>query len=182
MLTVAAQNGVATFSGLALDVAASGYTLEAGCGGISVSTTAFNVTPAAAAKLAVISRPPVRIGANQVFGLTVAVEDRFGNLERLYSGKVTLSLASGPGGTLVGEPLTLPVQDGMAIFADLRLNRIGLGYSIRAVSQAGIASTRTMLLAVVPDLQMAARVHTTALRIKPGIKLHWHDVRPAARA
>ncbi len=181
-LTVTAQNGVAAFSGLALDVAASGYTLEAGCGGISVSTNVFNVTPAAAAKLAVISRPPARIGVNQVFGLTVAVEDRFGNLERSYTGKVTLSLASGPGGTLVGEPLTLPVQDGMAIFADLRLNRIGLGYSIKAVSQAGIAATRTTLLGVVPDSQMAARVHATALRIKPGIKLHRHDVRPTARA
>ena len=148
-----------------------------------MSTNALNVIPAAPAKLAVISRWPLRIGVKQAFGLTVAVEDRFGNLESTYSGDVTLSLATGPGANSLSGPLELAVQDGVASFAKLKLNRIGLGYSIRVAGQGSIASTRTTLFAVVPDTQAAARVHAAVVKTKPNVKFHRHGgVRPAVHA
>ena len=57
MLTVTAQNGVANFSGLTLRLAGSGYTLQAADGQSVATTNAFTVTPAAPARLAVISEP-----------------------------------------------------------------------------------------------------------------------------
>ena len=54
-LSVAASNGVASFSGLTLTAAASGYTLQVSSGTFGATTGAIAVTPAAPAKL--ISRP-----------------------------------------------------------------------------------------------------------------------------
>ena len=57
-LSVTAQNGVATFSALALDKAGTGYTLLVSANGLNgVTTNAFDVTPAAAMVL-----PPTLVG------------------------------------------------------------------------------------------------------------------------
>ena len=58
----------------------------------------------------------MRIGVNQAFGLSVAVLDQFGNVESGFSGTVTLSLASRPSGGALGGTLTVPVQNGVAVF------------------------------------------------------------------
>src|SRR5205823_463304 len=50
--TVAASGGVATFSGLGIDKAGTGYSLTA-TGAGSATSTAFNITPAAATKMAI---------------------------------------------------------------------------------------------------------------------------------
>src|SRR5262249_12523082 len=51
-LTTTAQNGVATFAGLTLDKAGTGYRLRASSGSLVAGfTTAINVTPAAATHL-----------------------------------------------------------------------------------------------------------------------------------
>jgi subtilase family serine protease len=76
-LLVAAQNGVARFSGLTLAVADSGYTLQATYGQSAASTSAFTVTSAAPARLAVISEPPMRIGVKQAFGVSVRASAHF---------------------------------------------------------------------------------------------------------
>ena len=108
MLTITAQDGIAVFSGLTLQVAASGYTLRATYGRSVATTNAFTVTPAVPARLAVISEPAARIDIDQAFGVSVAVVDQFGNLEIAYSGKVTLSRASGLDGSELGGTLTRP--------------------------------------------------------------------------
>ena len=51
--TVAAVNGVATFSNLSINKAGTGYTLTATSGALtSATSSAFNITPGAATKLA----------------------------------------------------------------------------------------------------------------------------------
>jgi hypothetical protein len=74
----------------------------------------------------------------------------------------------------------------VAVFGNLTLNRVGLGYSIKVASHDAIAATKTTLFGVVPDLQIAARAHahatTTVVRIKPGVKLHRHVARPVRHA
>ena len=180
-LTVTAQNGVATFSGLTLTSAGIGYTLLATAGGAAVTTSAFNVTPLAAAQLAVISEPSFRVGVNQAFGLKVAVEDRFGNLESTYTGSVTVALASGPGGSTLGGTLTAQVQNGVAVFANLKLNRVGLGYSLKVVSHRALASTKTTLFGVVSDLQKMIVENARLARGKFSLKFHPPGRRPIRR-
>src|SRR5262249_18234616 len=65
-LAVTASSGVATFSGLTLTEAASGYTLSVSSVGVtSTTTSAVTVIPAAATQLVVTQQPPstVRVSA-----------------------------------------------------------------------------------------------------------------------
>ena len=179
-LTVTAQNGVARFSGLTLTAARSGYTLQAAFGQNVATTSGFTVTPASATRLAVISEPPVRIGVKQAFGVSVAVLDQFGNVESGYSGTVTLSLASGPSGGALGGILTVPVQNGAAIFIGLKLNRVGLGYSIKAVSHEAIASAQTTLFGVLTTMRTTVRVDVKVAHLLPKVKVHRHAPRACA--
>ena len=60
-VTVAVSSGVAMFSGLTLTKAASGYTLYlSGSGPIPTTTSAINVTPAAATQLVITHSRPAR--------------------------------------------------------------------------------------------------------------------------
>ena len=181
-LTVTAQNGVARFSGLTLTAAGSGYTLQAAFGQNVATTSGFTVTPASATRLAVISEPPVRIGVKQAFGVSVAVLDQFGNVESGYSGTVTLSLASGPSGGALGGILTVPVQNGVAVFTRLKLNRAGLGYSIKAVSHEAIASAQTTLFGILTTMRTTVRVDVKVPHLLPKVKVHRHAPRAARHA
>ena len=88
-LTVAANGGVASFSTLSLDRANSGYTIQASGSGLTgASTSAFQVTPAAASQLVMVAQPPTKLTAGQPFGFTVAAEDRFGNVVTGFDGSV----------------------------------------------------------------------------------------------
>ena len=101
-----------------------------------MTTGVFNVTPAAASHLVVISEPPLRVGVNHAFGLRVAVEDSFGNVETTYLGRVTVALAGGPGGS-TSVVLSPFVNQGVATFSNLTLNQIGIGYSLKVASNDG---------------------------------------------
>ncbi len=171
-LTVMAQNGIANFAGLTLKVAGRGYTLQAAYAQSVAITNPVMVTPAAANRLAILSEPTARIGVNQPFGVSVAVVDQFGNLENSYSGSVKLSRASGPGGGRLGGILTLQAQNGVAAFGGLTLNRVGLGYSIKVVSQAAITSTRTTFFGIVSNAQTNARASSRGAVIKLTVKHH----------
>src|SRR5439155_1721771 len=66
IMTVAATNGVATFTGLSLDKTGTGYTLTAAAGGLTGGTSnAFNVTAGAATQL-VFSVQPTSATAGSV--------------------------------------------------------------------------------------------------------------------
>ena len=94
-----ASGGVASFSGLSIDLAGAGYTLSASAAGLSaVQSRTIVVTPATASQLVVSSEPPTSVTAGSGFGLTVAVEDAYGNLVTGYGGEVTIGLVPGPAG------------------------------------------------------------------------------------
>src|SRR5262249_14487720 len=90
-LALAASAGVASFSGLTLTTAAAGVTLAATDGRLASATTrSINVTAAPATRLVVTSPPPASVTAGQGFGLVVAAEDSFGNVDPSYGTLVTL--------------------------------------------------------------------------------------------
>ncbi|MBD1541841.1 hypothetical protein G9E11_06175 [Arthrobacter sp. IA7] len=92
--------GVATFSNLSIDKAGSGYTLTASSPGLTtVSSAAFNVTPAAAKTLQ-ITTVPVSGAASATANLgpiTVQRVDAYGNL--VTAGNLAVGLSSSAAGT-----------------------------------------------------------------------------------
>ena len=79
-LTHAAVDGVATFSGVSINKAGTAYTLTATSSGLtSATSTAFNVTVGAAAKLAFSTQPGATTARRGAPSFTVQVEDAGGN-------------------------------------------------------------------------------------------------------
>src|SRR5207249_3793832 len=80
--TVNAVNGVATFPGLWINKAASGYTLVASASALITDTSAtFTITPASATTLVLIVQPPTFAERAQFFApaVEVAIRDSFNN-------------------------------------------------------------------------------------------------------
>ena len=98
-LTMPVNNGVVTFYGLTLNVAASGYTIQATGSGITsaISSPITVVNPPS--QLSVKIPPPAGVASNRAFGLTVAVDDAFGGPASDYNGNVTIALSSKRGKT-----------------------------------------------------------------------------------
>ena len=97
------------------------------------------MTPAAATQLVVTAGPPGIVGVGSPFGLVVAAEDPFGNVDASFSGDATVSLSNNPGGATLGGTLTATAHDGVATFSGLTLNQPGDGYVLQA-STLGLAS------------------------------------------
>jgi FKBP-type peptidyl-prolyl cis-trans isomerase 2 len=147
-LSVTASAGVATFAGLMLRSAAAGDTLEATSGTLDAATTSpFTVEAAAAMQLVVTAQPPSSVTAGSPFGLVVAAEDTFGNVDPTYGDTITVALASNPGGATLLGTLTAPASAGVAMFAGLMLDQAAGGDALRA-SSGGVATVTTNPFAV----------------------------------
>jgi subtilase family serine protease len=175
-LSVTAQGGVATFSGLSITHAAAGYTLVASAAGSSSATTnAFTVTPAAPTRLAMVVQPPGKVTLGAAFGMVVAVEDNYGNVEANYSGQVAVALAKNPGKAVLGGTLSVAVKQGEATFTNLTLNKIASGYTILA-SSGKLSPATTAPFSVVAAVSKALPAHARIVRVqtkhatRPG---HW---------
>ena len=160
-LTVTAQNGVATFSGLTLNMVASGYTLSASSGTLTAATsTAITVAATAASKLVMTVEPPSSVAAGAGFTMTATAEDSNGNVVTTYSTSMTAFAA---GVTLGGTTTVTPVG-GVATFTGLTLTQV-----------AGLRSRGFQRQPVRLDLRhqsrrrpgLAARRHRPA-RLRPG--------------
>ena len=120
-LSVTASDGVATFSGLTLDTAASGYTLTISSSGLtSINSNAFTVTPAAASQWAIHTQPSSAATAGQAFLVQPLVyeEDPFGNLETEDNSTVVSVTPKGGTGKLQGAT-SVTVKGGVATFTNL---------------------------------------------------------------
>jgi plastocyanin len=129
-VTVAANNGIATFSNIILDTAGN-YTLTASDGSLtSATSSSFTVSAAAASKL-VYGVPPsnVTAGVADSPSIIVDVEDQFGNIVTTNGSNVTLSVASGPG-SLSGT-VTVAASSGVATFSNIILDTAG-NYTLTA--------------------------------------------------
>ena len=147
-LSATATNGVATFSDLTLDRAGIGYTLHVtGTGLIPTTTSAFDVTPVAATQLVVTTQPPVGVLVGSRFGLLVAAEDPYGNVDPTFNGSVAVALASNPGGATLGGTLSVTAQNGVATFSGLTLNELGVGYTL-SVSSSGLTTATTSAFSI----------------------------------
>jgi hypothetical protein len=143
--TVPASAGVATFTGLSIDKAASGYTLTAAASGLAGATsTAFSVAPGAAVKLAFTGQPGTTMaGAALSPTVRVTVLDAFGNVATGFTGSVTAAISGGtgnPNATLTGST-TVPATLGVASFTDLSIDKAASGYTLTATASGLVGST-----------------------------------------
>ncbi len=145
-LTATIHQGMATFSGLSIQAAGSGYSLLVLGDGSEVISPSFVVTPAAAAQLVMTSQPPSSVVAGTNFGLTVDVEDAFGNLVTTDSSSVSLSVA---GGGSLGGTANAIASGGVANFTGLSLDAAGAGRSITA-ADGSLASATSNPITVTP--------------------------------
>ena len=147
-LTVTASGGVATFSGLTLTKAASGYTLVVSSSGVnSATTSAITVTPAAATQLAITKQPPASVRVNSSFGLQASIEDAYGNVVTSDTNAVSVAFAKNPTGATLGGTLTVSASQGVATFSNLTINKVGTGYTLQ-VSSSGLTSATSTAISV----------------------------------
>jgi alpha-tubulin suppressor-like RCC1 family protein len=145
---VNAIDGIASFTGVWINKTGSGYTLSASSGSlIAAASTGFNISPAAAAKLA-FSGQPSNVQGNVAMSpnVTVTITDQFDNATTATN-NVTVALGENPwktpfavGGTITGS-LTRGAFSGVATFNDLRVDKPAPGYSLAASSTALIGAT-----------------------------------------
>ena len=74
------------------------------------------------------------------FGLTVEIEDKFGN--PATGGTVTVALENNPGDATLGGTLSATVVDGLATFSGLSLNQPGSDYTLK-ITASGIPGALT---------------------------------------
>jgi hypothetical protein len=130
-----ATNGVANFTGLTLNKADPGYTLEATSTGLSAATTnAFTVTPGTASQLMFISPPPSSVATSAGIAFTVAAEDTFGNVATTFNGPMSVSLANNPDGAKLTGTLTATAVKGVALFTQPALNKLGTGFTLKVTN------------------------------------------------
>ena len=162
-VTMAAVNGVATFSSLFITQVGMGYTLSAADGSLTVATSgAFNITPAAPYQLA-FSQQPTTTVAGQAIGpaVTVQVLDQYGNLVTTdNTDQVTLGIASGPGIFTSGATATATVSAGVATFGNLVLDTAG-SYTLSESATGGITGLASTSFVVTPNAAGKQLVITT---------------------
>ena len=144
-VTAPASAGVATFNNLSINKTGAGYTLTAASAGLAGATsTAFNITPGAAAKLVFSVQPTNALaGVSIAPAVQVVVQDASSNTVTTSTASVSLTITTNPGaGTLSGTS-TLGATAGVAGFGNLSINRPGTGYRLTAASGVLAAATST---------------------------------------
>ena len=107
--------------------------LSCHAGDLLNGTTTGN-PPVAARQLKFTTQPGSVAAGAPVPTVRVSALDSSGTLAPAYSGSITVSLGSNPSsGTLTGT-LSETAVNGVATFADLRIDKSGTGYTLRAVA------------------------------------------------
>src|SRR5438034_715307 len=119
--TVAAVNGVATFANLTINRVGQGYTLQASAGALSQPSPPFDITAAAAGKLAMVTQPSAAAQSGVAFATqpAVQVQDPSGNPVADPNVVVTAVIASGPSGATVASASATTSASGRATFGEI---------------------------------------------------------------
>ena len=127
VMTVGALIGAACF-----DPTASSQRGTLTLGGTSADQLAFSVQPQNAVARQIIT-PAVQVTAL----------DALGNTDVSFTGDVTVSLGTNPGGGFLGGTLTVGAVNGVASFGDLTVSSAGTGYTLVASAPASGAKSAT---------------------------------------
>ena len=139
-------SGDATFAGVSLNHAGTGYTLKAtdsSANPLTVTSGAFDISAGVAASISYTTPPSNAVaGANIVPPIVVHAKDANGN--PVAGDGITLMLAANPGGsTLMGGGIMNTNASGDATFAGVSLNHAGTGYTLKATDSSANPLTVT---------------------------------------
>jgi len=183
--TVAAVDGIATFSDLSLDKTGAGYTLTASASGgelAAPTSAAFDVAPGPATHLEFTVEPSTATaGAALAPPLQVTARDGAGNLVPTFTGNVTVAFGGTSGaGLTLGGTTTVAAVNGVATFGDLTVSQTGSGYWLTA-SATGLARAASSAFDVTPgaatQLVFGTEPRTTVAdhQISPAVKVRALD-------
>ena len=143
-------NGVATFSGLSVDLVGTGYTIAATSSGLDGAiSTSFDAKPAAATQLLITTEPPSTVAAGSQFSFVVTAEDQYGNVATSFNGNESITVATGPAGGVLTGTTNATASNGVATISGLILQTAGSNYTLQ-VSSPGLTSTTTTAIKVTP--------------------------------
>ncbi|NDA80520.1 MAG: hypothetical protein EBX92_05240, partial [Actinobacteria bacterium] len=140
--------GVATFTDATLrGTAGSTYTITATSSGLTSATRTVALTFGAPATLAISRATSGPVSALQFSTQPqLTIRDSAGNTVTNATGEVTVSIASGSGGTLGGNT-TAQIVNGIATFADLSISgTAGTAYTLAYVATGVTGATETLTL------------------------------------
>jgi uncharacterized repeat protein (TIGR01451 family) len=146
--------GIATFAGLSINKAGVGYTLGATSSPVLTAATssAFTISPAAAAKLAFASQPTTAVaGVALSPAVTVLVQDAFGNTVTTDSSTtITIAIGTNPGGGTLAGTASATAASGIATFSSLSINKVGTGYTLAASSSPVLTGATSTTFNITP--------------------------------
>src|SRR5206468_11497055 len=131
---VRSVNGVATFANLRLDKAADGYKLTAAAPQLHPDTsTAFVVMPAPATQLLFTVSPSSAMQDSAIKPpIQVTAYDSLGNKATNFTGSIRLRIGTdgsvSKNAGIVGA--IVPAVSGVATFPDVRINQVGVDYTL----------------------------------------------------
>src|SRR5207247_74008 len=180
--TVAAVDGIATFSDLSLDKTGAGYTLTASASGgalVAPTSAAFDGAPGparparsasdgtagAATQLVFSTEPRTTVADHQTSpAVKVRALDALGNPVPSFTGSVSIAAGNNPGGATLSGTTPVAAVSGVATFFDLSLNKTGTGYTLTA-SASGLAPVTSTAFDIppgtAPQLAFAQQPSTT---------------------
>src|SRR5690349_12317740 len=124
--TVPATNGVASFPGISINKAGTGYTLTASNTGPTAATSAaFNITPGAATHL-VFTQEPTSAASQAAIApaVTVTALDASDNVATAFANAISVAMGNNAGGgALTGGAGQTPVA-GVATFSGLSIDKV----------------------------------------------------------
>ena len=133
--SVAAVNGVATFSGLSIGKAGT-YTLSFSSPPLAAtSSLPFPVSAAPASKLGFTIQPSTTLAGTVIApAVTVAVQDPFGNQVMTATNSISVAIGTNAGNGVLSGTTTVVAVNGIATFPDLSINNVGTGYTLTATA------------------------------------------------
>src|SRR5207302_1297562 len=136
----AAVAGVATFSGLSIDKAGTGYTLTA-TGAGSTTSTVFNITAGTATQLVFSVQPSTTTAATAITpAVEVTAQDAGGNTASGFTGNITVAIGTNPStGTLSGTK-TVAAVAGVATSSGLSIDKAGTAFPLTATGAGSTTS------------------------------------------
>src|SRR5438034_1198342 len=178
--TVAAVDGIATFSDLSLDKTGAGYTLTASASGgalVAPTSGAFDVAAGPATQLVFSTEPRTTVADHQISpAVKVRALDALGNPVPSFTGSVSIAAGNNPGGATLSGTTPVAAVSGVATFFDLSLNKTGTGYTLTA-SASGFAPVTSTAFDVTPgtatQLAFAQQPSTTVAgaAISPAVQV-----------
>lgn len=141
--TVAASGGIATFSTLNIDKIGTGYTLAVTASGLTGATSnAFNIITMAPYKLA-FSVQPVNTSAAAAItpAVTAYVLDINDQLVTDATNEITMAIEANPSSGTLSGTLVLSASGGIATFNNLKIDKVGAGYTLKATASGLYSAT-----------------------------------------